>query len=103
VLLAPGEAGRSHVLRWLPWMPARDQQWRTSVLVACPACFADPAQGTSLLAMLPLMTTCGEHGCRLQAEVAVRVARLDPASEPPAPPVPSPAPSSPWTGSPGRA
>lgn len=89
VLLAPGEAGRSHVPRWLPWMPARDQQWRTSVLVACPACAADPARGTSLLAMLPIMTTCGEHGCRLQTEVAVRLGRLDPAPEQ-LPPVPDP-------------
>lgn len=88
VLLAPGEAGRSHVPRWLPWMPARDQQWRTD-LRACPACFADPARGTSLLAMLPLMTTCGEHGCRLQTEVAVRMARLGAPAEP-LPPVPGP-------------
>src|SRR5437660_3084664 len=64
-------------------MPAYDQQWRTSMLVACPACFTDPARGTSLLAMLPIMTTCGEHGCRLQTEVAVRVAALDSDPEPP--------------------
>jgi hypothetical protein len=88
VLLAPGEAGRSTVPHWLPWMPVHDQQWRTDPL-ACPACVADPARGTSLLGMLPIMTTCGEHGCRLQTEVAVRLAALDPDPEPP-PPVPGP-------------
>jgi hypothetical protein len=86
VLLAPGEAGRSPVPHWLPWIPVRDQQWRID-LVACPACAGDPARGTSLLAMLPIMTTCGEHGCRLQTEVAVRLAALDRDLEPP-PPVP---------------
>jgi hypothetical protein len=88
VLLAPGEAGRSPVPHWLPWIPVRDQQWRID-LVACPACAGDPARGTSLLAMLPIMTTCGEHGCRLQTEVAVRLAALDRDPEPP-PPVPGP-------------
>jgi hypothetical protein len=88
VLLAPGEAGRSTVLHWLPWMPVLDQQWRTDLL-ACPACAADPARGTSLLAMLPIMTTCGEHGFRLQTEVAVRLAALNPAPGSP-PPVPGP-------------
>ncbi len=88
VLLAPGEAGRSPVPHRLPWIPVRDQQWRID-LVACPACPGDPARGTSLLAMLPIMTTCGEHGCRLQTEVAVRLAALDRDPEPP-PPVPGP-------------
>ncbi len=84
VLLAPGEAGRSTVPHWLPWIPAHGQQWRTDLL-ACPACAADPARGTSLLAMLPIMTTCGEHGCRLQSEAAVRLAALerDPVPTPP--------------------
>jgi len=83
VLLAPGEAGRSTVPRWLPWIPVRDQQWRTG-LRACPACAADPDRGTSLLAALPIMSTCGEHGCRLEPEISVRLAVLD------RDPVPSP-------------
>jgi hypothetical protein len=82
VLLAPGEAGRSTVPHWLPWIPAHGQQWRTDLL-ACPACAADPDRGTSLLAMLPIMTTCGEHGCRLQSEVAVRLAALERDQVPP--------------------
>ena len=81
VLLAPGEAGQNPVQHWLPWIPMR-QQWRTD-LVACPACAAGPDRGTSLLSMLPIMTTCGEHGCRLQSEIAVRLAALDPEREPP--------------------
>jgi len=88
VLLAPREAGPSTVPHWLPWIPVHDRQWRTDQL-ACPECAADPARGTSLLAMLPVMTTCGEHGCRLQTEVAVRLAALDPDPDPPLP-VPGP-------------
>jgi TniQ len=88
VLLAPGEAGRNLVEQWVPWIRAHDQEWRTE-LRACPACAADPARGTSLLAMLPIMTTCGEHGLRLQTEVAIRVAAIDPDPEP-ASPVPGP-------------
>jgi len=85
VLLAPGEAGRSTAPHWLPWIPVRDQQWRTD-LRACPACAADPDRGTSLLAALPIMTTCGEHGCRLEPAMTVRLAALDrdPVPSPPA-------------------
>jgi hypothetical protein len=83
VLLAPGEAGRSTVPHWLPWMPVRDQRWRTG-LRACPACAASPDRGTSLLAALPIMTSCAEHACRLEPEMTVRLAALD------RDPVPSP-------------
>lgn len=88
VLLAPGEAGSNAVPHWVPWIRVHDEEWRTELRV-CPACFADPARGTSLLAMLPMMTTCGEHGFRLQTEIAVRLAAIDPDPEPP-PPAPEP-------------
>jgi TniQ len=86
VLLAPGEAGRNWVPHWLPWIRAHDGQWRTEFR-ACRACAADPDRGTSLLAALPIMTTCGEHG--LDPEMTVRLAALD--RDPlPSPPVPEP-------------
>ena len=88
VLLAPGEAGRSTVPRWLPWMPVRDKQWRTDPR-ACPACAAASGRGTSLLAALPIMTTCGEHGRRLEPEISVRLAAFD-HDLVPSPPVPAP-------------
>ena len=88
VLLAPGEAGHSTVPRWLPWMPVRDKQWRTDPR-ACPACAAASGRGTSLLAALPIMTTCGEHGRRLEPEISVRLAAFD-HDLVPSPPVPAP-------------
>ena len=81
VLLAPGEAGRNTVPLWVPWIRAHKQEWRTEAR-ACPACMASGSPGASLIAMLPVMTTCGEHGLRLQAEVAVRLAALDPDPDP---------------------
>jgi hypothetical protein len=91
VLLVPGEAGRSDVPRWLPWMPASDGKWRTRRR-ACLACTAGPGCGTRVLDALPLMTTCGEHGLPLQPEDVARAAVLfgEPvppwAEEPPPPP-----------------
>ena len=70
VLLGPAEAGCNSVPRWLPWMSARDQEWRTARR-ACPECAPVPGRGASLLAALPLMTTCGEHGCRLVPDVSL--------------------------------
>jgi hypothetical protein len=81
VLLAPGEAGRNTVPHWVPWIRAHGQEWRTEARV-CPACMASGNPGASLIAALPVMTTCGEHGLRLQTEVAVRLAALDPDPEP---------------------
>ena len=72
---APGEAGRSDVQRWLPWMPAQDGNWRTR-RQACPACIADPGLGTRVLDALPLMTTCGVHGLPLQPEGTARAVAL---------------------------
>jgi TniQ len=88
VLLAPGEAGRSTVPHWVPWIRAHDQQWRTEVR-ACPGCMAGRSPGASLLAALPIMTTCGEHGCRLAPEISVRLAAID---RDPLPSTPAPGP-----------
>ena len=82
VLLRPGEAGRNHVPRWLPWAPAKPAR------LACPECAADPQRGTVLTWRLPLMTSCAEHGCLLGPEPDVRFAVL-------AGTVPRPAPASP--------
>jgi TniQ len=70
VLLAPREAGVNSVPRWLPWMSVRGREWRTERR-ACPQCAAIPGRGTSLLAALPLLTTCGEHSCRLVPGVSL--------------------------------
>jgi hypothetical protein len=70
VLLRPCEAGRNHVSRWLPWVPAQP------VRLACPACAADPGRGSMLMWRLPLMASCAEHGCLLQPEPDVRFAVL---------------------------
>jgi hypothetical protein len=67
VLLCPGEAGANVVGRWLPWLPAERTNRRTARRV-CPACAADPGHATPLTATIPLMLSCPEHGCRLEAE-----------------------------------
>lgn len=66
---------------------------------ACPACAADPDRGASLLIALPIMTTCGEHGLRLDSEMTVRLAALE---RDPAPSGRSPGPWPPRTGLSGR-
>jgi hypothetical protein len=67
-------------------MPARGGEWRTERR-ACPECAAIPGRGTSLLAALPPMTTCGEHGCRLVPDVSLLPGAAD---RPPARPPPGP-------------
>jgi TniQ len=66
VLLAPGEASVHLVDRWKswagPWLPI-PKGW---LLRVCPACAADPDQGTALVWKLPLMVGCVEHGCWLE-------------------------------------
>jgi len=69
VLLPPGQAGYHVVNRWVPWLPARSRPWRTTRRV-CPTCSAD--RGILLLAALPLMISCAEHGCRLERVHEVR-------------------------------
>jgi hypothetical protein len=88
VLLAPGEAGRSSAPHWVPWIRVHEREWRTEER-ACQDCMAGGSPGASLIAALPLMATCGEHGCPLAPETAVRLAVMhrDPL---PLAPVPGP-------------
>jgi TniB protein/TniQ protein len=83
VLLAPGEAGRNTARRWRtwrgPWLPAQPRRR------VCPECAKDPQRGTALMWRLPIMTGCGEHGCRLEPQVDVNLAALDLAPLTPAP------------------
>ncbi len=99
VLLCPGEAGANVVGRWLPWLPAERTNRRTARRV-CPACAADPGHATPLTATIPLMLSCPEHGCRLEAEGDIT---LTSAMGQPPPAAPHPGTSWPWTGSPGKA
>jgi hypothetical protein len=52
-----------------------ERRWRAEAR-ACQDCIAGESPGASLVNALPLMTTCGEHGCRLAPETAVRLALL---------------------------
>lgn len=69
VLLPPGRAGYHVLNHWVPWLPARSRPWRTARRV-CPTC--PPDRGILLLAALPLMISCAEHGCRLERVHEVR-------------------------------
>jgi hypothetical protein len=40
----------------------------------CPVRVTDPGRGVPLAAVLPIMLSCPEHGCRLEAEFAVTTA-----------------------------
>jgi len=64
VLLAPGEAGHSHVSgrkRWDgPWWPARP------VRRLCPVCVGGADPHKALVWQLPLTVGCHDHGCRLE-------------------------------------
>ena len=73
VLLAPGEAGRSAVPRWRPWLPERQAHPARRI---CPVCAADPDRGTPLTARLPIMTSCAGHGCRLKPGLDVAFTAL---------------------------
>jgi hypothetical protein len=75
VLLAPREAGRSHVSgrkRWSgPWWPERPLRR------LCPVCAADADPRRALMWQLPLTAGCLDHGSRLEdarhiAQAAVR-------------------------------
>jgi len=83
VLLAPGEAGSNTTQRWRtwrgPWLPAHPLRR------ACPACANESQRGTALMWRLPIMTGCGEHGCRLEPQVDVNLAVLDRLQLEPAP------------------
>ncbi|GAA0969683.1 TniQ family protein [Actinocorallia libanotica] len=73
VLLIPGEAGTNAVERWLPWLPA-DRPTRRAARRICPVCAAAPDPITPLTATIPLMLSCPEHGCRLEAEGDIALA-----------------------------
>jgi hypothetical protein len=55
------------------WFPVR-RRHRQTVRRICPICVADPNRGVPLTATIPLMLSCPEHGCRLEAESAVNLA-----------------------------
>ncbi|MFD0480439.1 TniQ family protein [Nonomuraea thailandensis] len=97
VLLPPGRAGYHVLNHWVPWLPARSRPWRTARRV-CPTC--PPDRGILLLAALPLMISCAEHGCRLERVHEVRRAHR---YGEPMTPARSPTPSPRWTGSPSKA
>jgi hypothetical protein len=71
VLLAPRVGvgnGLSRYRFWRgPWLP-RYRHSRT-----CPVCAGLPGRGRGLLGRLPLMVSCGEHGCRLEDATTVDV------------------------------
>jgi hypothetical protein len=101
VLLAPGEAGRNTVPHWVPWIRAHEREWRTEARV-CPGCIAAENPGASLIAALPVMTTSASTGSGFRPRW--------PSAWPPSTRTPTrnrlrrrPGPSSPWTGSRGRA
>jgi hypothetical protein len=80
VLPAPGRASRNHIEDWRPWLPGRSltpqvprKAWQRRV---CPDCTRDPGQGVPLAAALPLMLSCPDHGCRLEAEHQITSAAL---------------------------
>ncbi len=72
VLLAPGEAGVNELGYPRTW--AGPWHGGAHAFRACPMCATDPARGTALVWQLPLTISCGEHGCRLENAIAVRVA-----------------------------
>jgi hypothetical protein len=60
--------------RWRPWIP--DRPTAQSARRVCPVCARSPDRGMHLLAGLPLMISCAEHGCRLKPEGDVAIAVL---------------------------
>lgn len=71
VLLAPRAGignGLARYRRWRgPWLP---RQWHSRT---CPVCAGLPGRGRALLGRLPLMVSCGEHGCRLEDATIVDI------------------------------
>ena len=73
VLLWQGETGVNVIRRWRPWFPP-EREHRRAVRRICPVCATDPDRGVPLAATIPLMLSCPEHGCRLEAEGAIHLA-----------------------------
>jgi len=62
VLLPPRRSPIGQATNWRPWLPAPGSELLNR---ACRQCVADPHRGLTLMAKIPLMLTCPEHGCRL--------------------------------------
>ena len=65
VLLPPRRAPIGQASNWRAWLPT---QLPTELMSrACRQCVSDPDHGLTLMAKIPLMLTCPEHGCRLES------------------------------------
>lgn len=62
VLLPPRRSPIGQARTWRPWLPAPGTELLNR---ACRRCVADLHRGLTLMAKIPLMLTCPEHGCRL--------------------------------------
>jgi hypothetical protein len=64
VLLPPRRAPIGSASNWRAWLPTQ----LPTVLMsrACRQCVSDPGHGLTLMAKIPLMLSCPEHGCRLE-------------------------------------
>lgn len=63
VLLRPRRSPTGQATNWRPWLPAPGSELLNR---ACRRCIADPNRGLTLMAKIPLMLSCPEHGCRLE-------------------------------------
>jgi hypothetical protein len=63
VLLPPRRSPVGQAANWRPWLPAPPLP--ALMNRACRRCVSDPDRGLTLMAKIPLMLTCPEHGCRL--------------------------------------
>lgn len=63
VMLPPRRSPIGQAANWRPWLPAPGTELLNR---ACRRCVADPQRGLTLMAKIPLMLTCPEHGCRLE-------------------------------------
>lgn len=62
VLFGPGEAPQRELAQWRPWLPVHASP---RIRRACPVCTASPGRDLMLMAQLPVMLSCPEHGCGL--------------------------------------
>jgi hypothetical protein len=71
VLLAPRAGVGNGLARYRlwrgPWLP---RHWHNRT---CPVCAGLPGRGRALLGRLPLMVSCGDHGCRLEDATTVDI------------------------------
>lgn len=64
VLLPPRRAPIGQGSNWRAWLPSQPPTELMSR--ACRRCVSDPGRGLTLMAKIPLMLTCPEHGCWLE-------------------------------------